>query len=277
MVTRILGAVLRGVLVALLIAMPSMMLPGHTIRSGEIVVLLSLLAAILTIAEYSSHYPSFVEFRDAPPLNRLRFISLALTLFCLSMIAKHLFEPSNGTALLAGLGQLAGSLLDFPYSPVRLVLLVLPPEAPIQVITTARSAAAVAYLIALGTVLGFVITIRLLNWPVAHGAFNVWTNLPLFDPTSGGDVVYRLHRDGRINVMLGFLLPFAIPAFVKLAADIVDPYLLVHPHTLIWTLSAWAFLPASMLMRGMAMLRIADLIEEKRRRAYANSEAMRTA
>jgi hypothetical protein len=30
-------------------------------------------------------------------------------------------------------------------------------------------------------------------------------------------------------------------------------------------------------MRGMAMLRIAELIEEKRRRAYANAEAMQTA
>lgn len=268
---------MRGVLVALLIAMPSIFLPSHTMRSGEIVVLLSLLAAVLTMAEYSSNYPSFVEFRDAPPLNRLRFVCLALILLCLSMITKHLFEPTNGTALFAGLGQLAGSILDFPYSPVRLVLLVLPPEVPVHMLNAARAAAAVAYLIALGTVLAFVVTIRILNWPVANGAFNVWTNLPLFDPTTGGDVVYRLHRDGRINVMLGFLLPFAIPAFVKLAADIVDPNLLMRPHTLIWTLSAWAFLPASMLMRGMAMLRIADLIEEKRRRAYANSETMRTA
>lgn len=246
-------------------------------RSGEVIVLLSLLAAVLTAAEYSSNYPSFIEFRDAPPLNRLRFLCLAMTLLCLSMISKHLFEPSNGTAFFTGLGQLAGSVLDFPYSPVRLVLLVLPPEVPLTVLDTARAAAATAYLIALATVLMFVVTIRILNWPVAHGAFNVWTNLPLFDPTTGGDVVYRLHRDGRINVMLGFLLPFAIPAFVKLAADIVNPNLLLHPHTLIWTFSAWAFLPASMLMRGMAMLRIADLIEEKRRRAYANSESMRPA
>lgn len=77
--------------------------------------------------------------------------------------------------------------------------------------------------------------------------------------------------------MLGFLLPFAIPAFVKLAADIIDPAMLTQTHTLIWTISAWAFLPASMLMRGMAMQKIAELIEEKRRKAYASSDSMRTA
>ncbi|MBE1283741.1 MAG: hypothetical protein GJ676_10565 [Rhodobacteraceae bacterium] len=277
MVARILGAVLRGVLVALLIAMPSILLPHYTIRSGEMVALMALLAALLTIAEYSSTFPSFVEFRDAPPINRMRFVSLFLIVLSLSLIAKHMYEPSNMTALFSGLGYLLGNLLDFPYSPVRLVLLVLPQNVPIEIVQTARAAAGVAYMFTLITVLSFQFSIRVLNWPIANGAFNVWVNLPLFDPTTGGDVVHRLHRDGRINVMLGCLLPFAIPAFVKLAADIVDPALLIPPHTMIWTIAAWAFLPASMLMRGMAMLRIADLIEEKRRKAYANSEAMQTA
>lgn len=33
-----------------------------------------------------------------------------------------------------------------------------------------------------------------------------------------------------------------------------------------------AFLPASMIMRGLALHRVADLIEEKRRRTYAEAE-----
>jgi len=52
---------------------------------------------------------------------------------------------------------------------------------------------------------------------------------------------------------------------------------LTNPQTLIWTMSAWSFLPASMIMRGVAMMRIAGLIEDKRRRAYANAQAMQTA
>jgi hypothetical protein len=32
-----------------------------------------------------------------------------------------------------------------------------------------------------------------------------------------------------------------------------------------------------MIMRGVAMMRIAGLIEDKRRRAYANAQAMQTA
>ena len=64
---------------------------------------------------------------------------------------------------------------------------------------------------------------------------------------------------------------------IKLASDFVNPIALTDPQTLIWTVSAWAFLPASMVMRGVAMARIAELIEEKRRRVYANAEAMQTA
>jgi hypothetical protein len=75
-----------------------------------------------------------------------------------------------------------------------------------------------------------------------------------------------------VNIALGFLLPFLIPAVVKAAADLLDPITLENQQTLIWTITAWAFLPASMIMRGIAMHRVASLIEDKRRRAYAAAD-----
>ena len=115
----------------------------------------------------------------------------------------------------------------------------------------------------------FIVMVRLMGWPTRRGAFNVWINLPLFDPTAGGDVLDHLQRDARVNIAIGFLLPFLIPAVVKLAADLIQPVMLENHQTLIWTMSAWAFLPASMIMRGVAMHRIAEMIEEQRRRVYA--------
>lgn len=91
----------------------------------------------------------------------------------------------------------------------------------------------------------FVFLIRVLGWPTRNRVFNVWVNLPLFDPTTGGDVLDRLQRDARINIALGFLLPFLIPAVVKAASFLVDPITLANPHTLIWTMTAWpSCLPA---------------------------------
>lgn len=262
---------------ALLVVTPSLYLPSATSSSTEIVVLLAILGFVLTFSEYNSTFPSFIEFRDAPPLNRIRFSALVAMVLILTLICKHKFDPTNMTALFSGMGVLVASFVDFPYSPVRLVILMLPDYASYDVISSVRMAAGTTYLIALVTVGAFYFTIRVRGWPTGNGAFNVWINLPLFDPTTGGDVVMRLQRDGRINVIMGVLLPFLIPALVKAAADLIDPISLENPQTLVWTMSAWAFLPASMIMRGMAMLRIAELIEEKRRRAYANSEAIQTA
>ena len=268
---------MRGILVAMLVATPSLLLPNKTTDATEMVVLLALVAGLLTFVEYSSNFPSFVEFRDAPPLNRIRFISLFSMVFALTLISKYAYNPTNITAIAHAFGASVGDLLDFPYSPVRLITLMMPADVPAHIINSLRVAAGVSYVIALVTVVTFVFVVRILGWPTSSGAFNVWVNLPLFDPTTGGDVVYRLQRDGRINVILGVLLPFIIPAVIKASSDLISPINMANPQTLIWTMSAWAFLPASMIMRGEAMLRIARLIEEKRRRAYANAQALQTA
>ena len=72
-------------------------------------------------------------------------------------------------------------------------------------------------------------------------------------------------------------MPFLIPAIVQMMSDLVDPIYLDDPMTLIWTISAWAFIPASLIMRGMAMTRVAEMISENRRRAYAAARAVQTA
>ena len=75
----------------------------------------------------------------------------------------------------------------------------------------------------------------------------------------------RLERDARFNIALGFLLPFLTPAVIKSATSLFGAVSLESPQTLIWTVAAWAFLPASLFMRGIAMGRIAALITEKRK------------
>ncbi|UWR22650.1 hypothetical protein [Sulfitobacter sp. S190] len=278
MFARMSGAAIRGLLVAITIMVPALMLPGLGSDSTQVVILVALLAAILTFVEYNSVFPSIVEFRDAAPFNRLRFIALFITVFLLSAILKGKTEPTQLTDTLSAIGTIIGNAMDFPYSPVRLIVLMLPETSSYVVVESVRSSAGLAYVTSLIAMAAFLVLVRVLNWPARSGAFNVWVNLPLFDPTAGGDVLERLQRDARVNIALGFLLPFLIPAVVKLAADLLDPITLQNPQTLIWTVTAWAFLPASIIMRGIAMGKIADMIEEKRRRTYAeNADGMQPA
>ncbi|TMV58220.1 hypothetical protein FGG78_36570, partial [Thioclava sp. BHET1] len=109
--------------------------------------------------------------------------------------------------------------------------------------------------------------------PAANGTFNVWVNLPTFDPSSGGDVVSRLERDARVNLILGFLLPFLVPVVIKAGSSAFEPITLSSAQTLIWTIAAWGFLPTSLFMRGIAMGRVADMIREKRRQNRAAGDA----
>ncbi|MGH1355443.1 MAG: hypothetical protein ACRBBS_10230 [Thalassovita sp.] len=271
MIERFAGAILRALLMALLVATPSVFLPGTLDDSTALVLILGTVVAILTFLEYNSEFPSVVEFRYAPPFNRLRFGAVLLLVLILSVIARGKVHPSELSQALTALGRLLGNTIDFPYSPVRLVVLMMPINAPKELIADVRIAAGLSYFISLVTMFIFLIHVRFMGWPARNGAFNVWVNLPMFDPTVG-DALSRLYRDARINIALGFVLPFLIPAMVKLASTLIDPITLVHSQTLIWTMTAWALLPASMIMRGIAIGRVADMIEEKRRRAYAEAE-----
>jgi hypothetical protein len=268
-VSRIAGAVLRAALMVILVILPSLMVAGTSHDTNQTVALVALVAAVFTLAEYNSAYPSLVEFRYAPPFNRLRYIVLFLMVFSMTMIAKGKTDPSTMTDLFSMLGARLADVMDFPYSPVRLVVLMLPDNAPGRLAWDVRTAAGLSYLISLVGLIAFILILRIRAWPSQGGAaFNVWVNLPTFDPTAGGDVVHRLERDSNINLILGFLLPFMIPAIVKLASSAFDPVSLANSHTLIWTITAWAFLPASLIMRGIALARLARMIAAQRERAY---------
>jgi len=264
-VARYLGALVRAILVIAAIAMPSLLLPSVSDDTGQIVALVGIFAATLTFFEYASVYPGLIEFRDAPPFNRIRYASLVATVGLLSMVVMARTEPSTLTLFVDVLGSAMARSIDVPYSPVRLLVLMLPANASSEQVEIVRTAGGIAYMTSLITLGYFVVVIRALGWPTSGQSFNVWVNLPTFDPTAGGDVVERLRRDAWFNIALGFLLPFVIPAVIKAISSGFSPVSLESPHTMIWTVTAWAFLPASLFMRGIAMGRVANMIEEKRR------------
>jgi len=274
MLIRLASASIRGLLIGLLVLMPALMLPGITPDTAEIVSLVALFAAVLTTIEYASTYPSIVEFRDAPPFNRIRFGALFLSILLIAITART--DPQSGafTEFVRSLGTLIGDLIDFPYSPVRLMVNMLATDASLQDLRLIRASAGISYLISILSLGFFVLVVRYAHWPRSVSGFNVWINLPTFDPTAGSDVVERLHRDARLNILLGLLLPFVIPLAVEAGSALFQPIRLGSAHTLIWLTAAWAFLPASLLMRGIAMGRVADMISERRRRKQETEEAV---
>ncbi len=266
--TRLPGAIARALLVVVLVVLPSAMLSTTSPDTVMIVTLIAICAAFFTLVEYTTECPSIIEFRSAPPFNRLRFVTLLVTVLALSFCMGDQTATSSFGKVFLIAGERLGASMDFPFSPVRLLVLMMPQNTDPAVLDNIRVAGGLSYIISLLSLSIFIILLRMKRWPKRYGTFNVWVNLPRFDPTAGGDVVARLNKDSSVNLMLGFLLPFLIPAVIKVVVLFGGSINLSDPQTLIWTVTAWAFLPASLLMRGVALSRVAQLIYKERKRAY---------
>jgi len=266
------SAFVRAFLVLIVISMPSVLLPGVDSDTAQVVALIGIAGAALVFFEYSSTYPCLIEFRDAPPFNRVRYVSLLLTVSLLTIIVRGATEPTTISQFTQSIGSIIGEAINFPYSPVNLVTLMLPENAGRSELELLRSIAGLSYLVSLMTLVIFLMLMRIQGWPLGGKTFNVWVNLPTFDPSAGHDVVTRLVRDGRVNIILGLVLPFLLPVMVLTASKVFEPIVLDSPQTMVWTMTAWAFLPTSLFMRGIAMRRIAAMIKEKRQRSNAYVE-----
>ncbi len=256
---------LRAGAMALLVATPHLILGHGSGGTAQIVALSATLAGLFTFSEYVARAPSIVEFRDARPYNRIRFGALALAALIASILLLAPSEAHPALTWVHGLGNAWGDILDLPLSPVHLIVDTLPDGAPPYLRGAVRDAAAVAYGLSLTMVLVFALAIRLRNWP-GRPAFNVWVNLPQFDPTAGGDVVERLQRDAQVNLVLGLLLPIIAPLVADLLSGPFDGLALREPSALVWMVMAWAFIPSSLAMRGLALNRLAWMIAAHRAR-----------
>lgn len=267
--SQVAQGLLRGFFVTLVILIPALLLPGISQDVSQGVTLIALIAGIVVGVEYTARYPGLIEFRDAKPYNRGRFVLLILILLALTAIQRAVLVDDGSLPVIA---VWAGSALDFAFSPVRLLVASLPQGLPAGHLEIVQAAAAVAFLMSLVGLGGFLAALYLRYWPARHLVLNVWVNLPNFDPTKGNDVVHRLEREGQVNILLGIILPFSLPVLLHMSSLLVQPLTLETPLSLVWGVSLWAFVPVSLVMRGVAMYRVAQLIRIQRRRV-ADAEA----
>lgn len=226
--------------------------------------LFAIVGFAMTMFEYGSSHPSLVEFRFAPPFNRVRFISLFLTVLLVSLMFRGEIADDGAAKAVFLAGYLIGVGMDFPFSPVRLFTDLLTDHGTTANTDIVRSIAGLGYVVSLVSLAVFAVLIRIGNWPIGHGNFNMWINLPTFDPAKTFDVEVRLARDARVNLIFGFTLPFLVPAVAQVSSNYYDFGGIDSNQTLIWTVAVWSFLPASLFMRGIAMGKIAQLIRRKR-------------
>jgi hypothetical protein len=265
-ISQLPGASFRALCVSGAVMVPSLVLPPAAPEVTEAMVLLALFAGVFVAVEYGARSPVLVEFRAARPYNRIRFATLLTSLLLVAIACTARADAPILARLVAAIGSLLGQATDVPGSPVRLLIWLMPADAAPAEIARVRSAAGLAFLVSSAGVACFAVAARLQGWPSAEDAANVWVNLPTFDLASDRNLEARLRRDAIVNGALGMLLPYVMPPLAILVARSHGVSMLDGDLLLVWTMTLWAFLPASLFLRGLAMRRLADAIAARRLR-----------
>ncbi|MGR3572994.1 hypothetical protein [Brevirhabdus sp.] len=259
------GALIRAFLVLILVVTPSLLVPGESTDTRLMVVLLGLFAAVFTAAEYAAPSPGLIDFRDAAPFNRLRYVALFAMLLLSSIAYRAPWDNTVSVQLLHSLGSLVGNLLDFPYSPVRALVNIVPENAPPEVRPLLLASVGLSIYVSGFVLAALAMIMRANGWPTRDHAFNLWVNLPTFDPTAGSDLVRRLNRSAAVNFALAIAVPILLPLLGHSSLALLDPMALLSPQTTLWIVALWAFLPTCFAMRAIAMRRIARKVMQQRR------------
>jgi hypothetical protein len=264
MVGRLLGALTRAVFVLFVFMLPAVMLPDIAQSALEMSLIVGGLVAAFVLIEYGASQPALLDFRFAPPYNRARFVTFATILVALVFLVRATVAGGDyAPGYLATADRLA-ALMDFPYSPVSLVPALTVGETDPALALLIRRAAALSLSIGLVALVFFGLLLWVFKWPQGRERFNLWKNLPTFEPTQGRSVERRLMWRGRLYIIVGLTLPFTLAVLASRAVGLVDAEALANTRNLVWGVAIWAFMPVSFVIRGLALSKIGWLVRRAR-------------
>lgn len=258
---RLVGAIIRALLVVTVVAIPSLLLPSASQGAVEFSLIIGSIIGFFTIFEYGSTNPGFVDFRFAPPYNRFRAFTIASQIIFVTLLSRSVELDLHDAAVLDW-AQATGYYLDFKYSPVSEAINVVLSNASFSSTTAILLVYAISmsFAIGVGGTLAFAIVLWVFKWPQDRDGFNLWANMPTFQPSEGSSVIKRLRRDSYVNIILAVVLIYALPYIPMYGFDWLTVDIFENNQALVWATTLWVFIPTSLLARAAAMLKIARVI-----------------
>ncbi|MFO7854623.1 MAG: hypothetical protein R6V44_05295 [Paracoccaceae bacterium] len=205
----------------------------------------------MVLFEYGARTPALVDFRFAPPFNRLRFATFLLTLAAATAAASW---PAAGRLGLTLAEAMAGAA-----SPVDLAAWAVTRDSAPRPDPALRAIGALTLVAALSGLAGAGAWIWFGEWPGDPERFNRWMNLPTFEPSDEGDAAPWLRRQGGLAALIGLALPVALTGLGAGASRLFAADLFAAPLAQVWAATIWAGLPACVLLRAVALLKLARI------------------
>ena len=258
---RLFGAIFRAIWVVAIVTIPSLLLASASQGSLEFSLIIGGIVGIFTVFEYGSESPGFVDFRFAPPYNRFRAFTLAIQITAITLVCRAV-ELDIQNAPILEWAQQAAVALDFPGSPVAQTVDLLIEDATFSDTSAILLVLTASVSFAVGFSLTFLFSsfLWIFNWPVDRANFNLWINLPMFQPSESMAVPNRLRRDAIINIVLAVVLIYALPYALKYGSDLLTADILNSNQAMVWVTTLWVFVPSTLLARSAAMWKIARII-----------------
>jgi hypothetical protein len=253
---RLTGAALRAVCVAMIVILPTLILPGTTQSAMEFTRIIATIVAIIVIYEYGFLSPSIIEFRFSSPYNRIRFMML----FAFSYLPAYLISINIDGLVLSGVLETFAhngfALMDFPYSPVSIVADRLSVNNS-DLKDTISNAIAINIMIGFASLLAFSLAIFSNLWRFGSEGFNVWRNLPTYLSYDADSLQQRLRNSAFIGTVIALLIPLFGPTACDIMITLFANDGSLDAITISWVIAIWTLLPVFYLMRSIAFLKLA--------------------
>jgi len=258
---RLIGAIFRALVIVALVAAPSLILPSASQSGLEFALIIGGIIGAFTLFEYGSGTPGFVDFRFAPPYNRFRVFTIAMQILFISLMVRA-YELSIGDFRIVDWAAKLTVWLDFPYSPLTWALDLVLERSDVtgDVLQLLAFSSALSLFFGIGATIVFIVVLWVFDWPRDREHFNLWANLPTFQPSDPKRAVRRLRRDAIVNAILAVVFLYGSPYALVAGFDWFSPALLENHQAQIWIVTLWCFLPATLLARAGALLKIVRIL-----------------
>jgi hypothetical protein len=261
---RLSGAILRALIVLFALAAPAAPAPGVMSSAREISVVIGAMAGLCVFFEYAARNPGLIDFRFAAPYDQARVaVFNAMLVTTIFFVCAHDGQDNfSGQILSASLN--IGARFDFPLSPVAMVGAMLSDPASPLMASILRGAAALSFVTALTGALFFSLLFWITPWPTGRETFNLWITLPTLETACGAEVERRLFRLAFGMIAAGLWAPYVLLAAASRAGGVFDATALPDPLALVWGATIWAATTMFLMLRGVAIAKVAWLIRRAR-------------
>jgi len=258
---RLFGAVFRALWVVVVATIPSLLLPSASQGAVEFALIIGAIIGMFTFFEYGSTTPGFVDFRYAPPYNRFRAFTIAMQVVVITLVCRAV-ELGLSDSILVEWTRQAAQMLDFKYSPVSMAIDALLGDSRFSDTTAILLVYSItaSFVVGVGLTLAFALILWVFGWPRNRAEFNLWANLPTFQPSEEGSIPNRLRRDAWVNIILGVALIYALPLIPTYGFDWLTVDIFENNQVMVWAATLWVFIATSVIARASAMLKIARIL-----------------